>query len=716
MQINIKEPPADHKTPASSGFPKRKEVLGGKDESKEASTLLEPSEEEDADSQRAIWRIMAVVALILYFVYRHVWEGKNQFPNVIVLSFVVEISLLMMAFYPKWKSNDLHRVLGDSSVQWMLIVLMTTMIFDICGIFQNMFGNVIVLIFFARVSRAALYYILVTNFEASVAERKRNELKEEIEEIQMETDLGNIFKKLEEYSEGQDEVLRAAVLKGKQLHNEKKRRVMSRKGLTKKSFMDEKADIDPLKIHEVKIKEIDSYVNTIETLPERIFDEDLDFTTMDDQYNLKMILDSCQDLEFDVFDLQTKSDGNELYVLGMHIMNKDTYMEEFKIDKRKLQKFLFSVQNSYNPVAYHNQTHATDLTQTLYYFMHSCDVRDICKLTRMEEMTMLLAGFMHDIDHPGFSNSFLINTAAPLAIRYNDKSVLENYHVAMGFKIMKGNEQCDIFENLSMRKNRDIRKQMVELILGTDMAHHFQKMYSLHDRVSQDDFEPAGKDKKMATEFLFHMADISNTSKPWPVCKKWIDMLFIEFFNQGDKEKELGLQVSYLMDRTTVNVAESQDGFINKIVKPGFTILQKFVPDLSQNLNYLEGNIEKWAKKVPQYSVGTHSHMETKKEREEPKEVKVTKEVKPVKQSKMSKQISEEIEVIIEEEEEQENQPQEETKQEEEEISYVPSEYSPHLSSRLDTDLKEMKVRWLHLYLDLSASKIIGNPCFQTIK
>jgi len=44
------------------------------------------------------------------------------------------------------------------------------------------------------------------------------------------------------------------------------------------------------------------------------------------------------------------------------------------------------------------------------------------------------------------------------------------------------------------------------------------------------------------------LADISNGTKPWNLCAKWVDLLFIEFFNQGDQEKKLGLSVSYLMD------------------------------------------------------------------------------------------------------------------------------------------------------------------------
>ena len=51
-------------------------------------------------------------------------------------------------------------------------------------------------------------------------------------------------------------------------------------------------------------------------------------------------------------------------------------------------------------------------------------------------MSILLAAAIHDYDHPGYTNAFLIAKGDPLAILYNDKSVLENHHVAAAWKLM----------------------------------------------------------------------------------------------------------------------------------------------------------------------------------------------------------------------------------------------------------------------------------------
>ena len=107
------------------------------------------------------------------------------------------------------------------------------------------------------------------------------------------------------------------------------------------------------------------------------------------------------------------------------------------------------------------------------------------------------------------------------------------------------------------------------------MSRHFGDMSKFKIRVQSDDFNPTdGHDKKITEEFLFHMADISNPSKPWMICKKWTDLLFVEFFQQGDKERELGIDISFLMDRTNTNIAKAQDGFIKNLIMPAFKLLE----------------------------------------------------------------------------------------------------------------------------------------------
>jgi len=61
----------------------------------------------------------------------------------------------------------------------------------------------------------------------------------------------------------------------------------------------------------------------------------------------------------------------------------------------------------------------------------------------------------------------------------------------------------------------------------------------------------------MTVKLFFHLADISNTVKSWQICKDWTDLLYVEFFAQGDLERKQGFPVSYLFDRNTTNIAKA---------------------------------------------------------------------------------------------------------------------------------------------------------------
>lgn len=50
---------------------------------------------------------------------------------------------------------------------------------------------------------------------------------------------------------------------------------------------------------------------------------------------------------------------------------------------------------------------------------------------------LLIAAIGHDTAHPGVNNAFLINTSAPLALLYNDNSVLESFHAMTLFQLLK---------------------------------------------------------------------------------------------------------------------------------------------------------------------------------------------------------------------------------------------------------------------------------------
>ena len=48
---------------------------------------------------------------------------------------------------------------------------------------------------------------------------------------------------------------------------------------------------------------------------------------------------------------------------------------------------------------------------------------------------------------------------------------------------------------------------------------------------------------------MFHLADISNPTKTFDLVRIWTDLLFVEFFSQGDLEKMHQFPVTQFYDR-----------------------------------------------------------------------------------------------------------------------------------------------------------------------
>jgi hypothetical protein len=100
------------------------------------------------------------------------------------------------------------------------------------------------------------------------------------------------------------------------------------------------------------------------------------------------------------------------------------------------------------------------------------------------------------------------------------------------------------------------------------------------------------ENQQMVLGMLIHTADISNPAKTPEVYKKWVDLVFQEFFNQGDVEKAKGLPVSLLCDRETTNLGKSQIGFINFIVSPTFEVVLNIIPEVMQYYDTVKNNLK----------------------------------------------------------------------------------------------------------------------------
>jgi len=91
--------------------------------------------------------------------------------------------------------------------------------------------------------------------------------------------------------------------------------------------------------------------------------------------------------------------------------------------------------------------------------------------------------------------------------------------------------------------------------------------------------------------YSLHACDISGNTKETKISNKWKDLLFEEFFAQGEIERKEGVPISILCDRNSSKINHSQVGFINFVVKPTFELLMNIFPEIYPLLNNLKINL-----------------------------------------------------------------------------------------------------------------------------
>ena len=278
------------------------------------------------------------------------------------------------------------------------------------------------------------------------------------------------------------------------------------------------------------------------------------------------------------------------------------------IDYTKFEPFIFRVASGYNRNnPYHTDLHAADICQSLLVYYLFGSIQKLIDFNDLDLISLFISASIHDFGHPGYTNNFLINTKNDIAIRYNDQSVLENYHVSESFTIIFKKNGCNIFENMSNDDYKFCRKRIIQCVLATDMTLHNKEFQFLKTKAQTyqikngKNFEKIMEDTDPVTNFntkqeflniLVHAADISNPTKPLDIYKQWAQRCIDEFFRQGDMEKRLGLPVSFNCDRNTVTLPQSQLGFIDAIVFPLFSLINEFFP----GLNFTLENIKKMKK------------------------------------------------------------------------------------------------------------------------
>ncbi|GAB5572043.1 cAMP and cAMP-inhibited cGMP 3' [Prionailurus iriomotensis] len=320
-------------------------------------------------------------------------------------------------------------------------------------------------------------------------------------------------------------------------------------------------------------------------------------------FNLPVRL--CKEIELFHFDIGPFE--NMWPGIFVYMVHRSCGTSCFELEK--LCRFIMSVKKNYRRVPYHNWKHAVTVAHCMYAILQN----NHGLFTDLERKGLLIACLCHDLDHRGFSNSYLQKFDHPLAALYST-STMEQHHFSQTVSILQL-EGHNIFSTLSSSEYEQVLEIIRKAIIATDLALYFgnrkqlEEMYqtgslNLNNQshrapatpgrcscsggyrlpveftsaagIAQLGIEQNEQDnRERLTDLSLRMknrviglmmtaCDLCSVTKLWPVTKLTANDIYAEFWAEprsvqvnthedsletGDEMKKLGIQPIPMMDR-----------------------------------------------------------------------------------------------------------------------------------------------------------------------
>ncbi|CAL1699728.1 unnamed protein product [Somion occarium] len=325
------------------------------------------------------------------------------------------------------------------------------------------------------------------------------------------------------------------------------------------------------------------------------------------------------------------------YILFEAVFRIEGMREDCGVDLAQMPLFLNALQQTYRRVNnYHNFEHALDVFQAIYCILQweglvpELDIllsnqtwrrppREtqglIDCLNNSDIFALCIAAVGHDVGHPGLTNNFLKNAKTPLAVVYDDKSVLEQMHYSLLLQIMHQTGLGGILDRSSVPPPRHsftaskngvnlshhsdppktvlsghdppctntFRKLLLLTVLSTDMGVHDTFMKDFEALITcrrsgthteDDDF----RTRVLICQALIKCTDISNPARPYKVSQHWASALSSEWSTQVLLEKHLHLPTTVYPSSNELSKANGQVFFIERFADPLFDSVKRGVP------------------------------------------------------------------------------------------------------------------------------------------
>ncbi|XP_067841717.1 cGMP-dependent 3',5'-cyclic phosphodiesterase isoform X2 [Heptranchias perlo] len=304
--------------------------------------------------------------------------------------------------------------------------------------------------------------------------------------------------------------------------------------------------------------------------------------------------------DFAKFNFTPRSVPEDSTTMAILSMAEDMgFIVSYKIDMKTFTRFCMMVRRGYRDPPYHNWMHAFSVTHFCYLLFKNLALQDY--LSELEIFALFVSCMCHDLDHRGTTNSFQVASKSVLAALYSSEgSVMERHHFAQTIAILNS-EGCNIFDQFSRKDYQRMLDMVRDSILATDVAHHLRIFPELQAMVKAYDKENLAHHTLLMC-LLMTTCDLNDQTKGWKTTTKIAELIYKEFFSQGDLEKAMGNHPSEMMDRDKAYVPDLQINFMEHIAMPTYELLKEILPKSEILYQRVKANRDHWIKVSPKFT------------------------------------------------------------------------------------------------------------------
>uniref|UniRef100_A0A8D2N9A5 Phosphodiesterase n=1 Tax=Zonotrichia albicollis TaxID=44394 RepID=A0A8D2N9A5_ZONAL len=286
----------------------------------------------------------------------------------------------------------------------------------------------------------------------------------------------------------------------------------------------------------------------------------------------------------------TLKDISEAILSMLQDMN---FINTYKMDRQTLTRFCLMVKKGYRDPPYHNWMHAFSVSHFCYLLYKNLEL--VNYLEDIEIFALFISCMCHDLDHRGTNNSFQVASVSRAQSR-------DGHHFAQAIAILNS-QGCNIFDHFSRKDYQRMLDLMRDIILATDLAHHLRIFKDLQ-KMAEVGYDSKNKQhRSLLLCLLMTSCDLSDQTKGWKTTRKIAELIYKEFFSQGDLEKAMGNSPLEMMDREKAYIPELQISFMEHIAMPIYKLLQDLFPKAAELYERVASNREQWTKVSHKFTI-----------------------------------------------------------------------------------------------------------------